>query len=107
MTLDSLWREALSGDDDARPWLCRTEDLQPFAYARGRDFFRRADHRCWAHLDDDQRLVSSRSGRAIAYRIGHVFYDSDTDAPIYYETTWSRLSPQHSVDLAPPRLLAS
>ncbi len=58
-----------------------------FAYAvGGHDFYRSSDHELWAH-ESDGILLSARSGVPFARRDGHVFYDIDTDAPLYYETT--------------------
>ncbi|HEY5013239.1 MAG TPA: hypothetical protein VIK61_11130 [Acidimicrobiia bacterium] len=72
---------------DTRPqpqtWLCRSDDHHTrFAYARVHDFYRASDHALWAHLRDGQ-LISARSGHPLAYQIGSVFYDTDTDQPIY------------------------
>ena len=73
--------------DEARPlplcWLYRCDDRSPFAYARGHDFIRNADHTLWAHLRDDQ-LMSVRSGEELAYRVGNVFYDAVSHEPVYY-----------------------
>jgi len=74
--------------DDHRPqatsWLYRWPERSPFAYARGDEFIRYADHARWAHRHDD-RLVSMRSGECLAYRVGNVFYDTVTNEPVYYE----------------------
>jgi len=75
-------------DTEQRPlaqcWLYRWQERSPFAYARGMEFIRYADHARWARLQDD-RLVSMRSGDCLAYRVGDVFYDSATKEPVYYE----------------------
>jgi hypothetical protein len=56
-----------------------------FAYAmHGHDFYRVADNSLWAHESEDL-LLSARSGRPLARRTGNVFYDFDSDAPLYYE----------------------
>jgi hypothetical protein len=66
-------------------WLVRAENHQPFAYARGHDFFRSSDHALWAHLSDDRWLLSARSGAPIAYRTGNYLYDAETHTPLFYE----------------------
>jgi len=56
-----------------------------FAYAmHGHDFYRVVDNSLWAHEREDL-LLSARSGRPLARRAGHVFYDFDSNAPLYYE----------------------
>jgi hypothetical protein len=56
-----------------------------YAYAtHGHDFYRVADNLLWAHESEDL-LLSARSGRPIARRTGDVFYDIDSDTPLYYE----------------------
>jgi hypothetical protein len=65
--------------------LNRITSDQVFAYAIGRyDFYRAADHVLWAH-ERDGLLVSARSGTPIARRDGNIFYDIDSDVPVYYE----------------------
>jgi hypothetical protein len=64
-------------------WLFRCEDSSPFAFARGNDFIRLADHALWAHLNDG-RLLSARSGDCLAYLRGRVFHNAETDEPAYY-----------------------
>ena len=67
----------------ARPRdLCRFDDGQLFAYARGHDFFRVSDSALWAHASDDL-LLSARSGTPLARRVGEVFYDVESGAPLY------------------------
>ena len=68
-----------------RPVLCRFEDHQPFAYARGEDYYRCADHTLWAHHTDGQ-LRSVRSGEPLAYQRGNLFYDNTTHRPRYYQS---------------------
>jgi hypothetical protein len=68
--------------------LCRFEDHRPFAYARGRDLIRLADHARWACLIDGH-LVSMCSGERLAYQRDNVFYDPLSHEPVDY------LSPQH------------
>jgi len=55
-----------------------------FAYGVGRDFRRAADHQLWAHESDDL-LLSARSGTPLARRVGRVFYDIETGAPLYHD----------------------
>ena len=65
-------------------WLYGCEDRSPFAFARGDEFIRYADHTRWARLCDD-RLLSMRSGACLAYRIGSVFCDAESGVPLYYQ----------------------
>jgi hypothetical protein len=69
---------------DRRRWLCKVDDDTAFAYARGHDFIRGRDHALWAHLSNGW-LLSARSGRRLAYQVGHVFYDAASGAAVYYE----------------------
>jgi len=56
-----------------------------FAYAeRGHEFIRASDRELWA-VERDDALVSARSGAVLAFRRGRVFFETDTDAPLYYE----------------------
>jgi hypothetical protein len=65
--------------------LCRFEDGLIFAYAeRGRDFIRASDRELWA-VERDDTLVSARSGATLAQRRGRVYFDVETNAPLYYE----------------------
>jgi hypothetical protein len=86
MTVQSVPKQRLSSTRDSAPWLLRVEDDQPFAYARGRDLYRVVDHARWAYLSTDGWLISARSGRPLAYCVDNVFYDAETDFPVYYET---------------------
>jgi hypothetical protein len=70
---------------DGRRVLCGFENHQPFAYTRGDDYFRCADHTLWAHRTDGQ-LLSVRSGEPIAYQRSNIFYDPITRQPAYYES---------------------
>jgi len=71
--------------DDLLPQrrLCRFDDGEEFAYARGHDFFRASDHELWAHLSGDL-LLSARSGTPFARRVGKAFHDVETDVPLFY-----------------------
>ena len=75
-----------AGDDKrvAQHWLYRCDDHTPFAFARGDDFIRYSDHTRWAWQHED-RLYSARSGACLAVRVDDVFYDVESDAPLYYE----------------------
>ena len=64
-------------------WLYRCEDHSPFAFSRGHDFIRWADHTRWARLRGDQ-LLSVGSGECLANRVGDIFYDPASHEPIYY-----------------------
>lgn len=65
--------------------LCRFEDGAVFAYAeRGHDFIRASDRELWA-VERDDALVSVRSGLALAYRRGRVYFAEETGEPLYYE----------------------
>lgn len=56
-----------------------------FAYALyGHDFYRASDDELWAH-ERDGLLLSARSGAPLARRAGRVFYDFETNVPLYYE----------------------
>ena len=73
-----------------RRTLYRTTDGSAFAYTRRRyDYLRTLDHTCWAH-ERDGLLVSTRSGAALARRVGDVFYDVESNVPLYYEGTSPR-----------------
>ncbi len=66
-------------------WLVGAEDHQPFAYARGQDFYRSSDDALWAHLSEDGWLLSARSSARIAYQTGNYFYDAESRTPVFYE----------------------
>jgi signal transduction protein with GAF and PtsI domain len=66
--------------------LCRFDDNQVFAYKRGHDLIRVADHTLWAH-ESGEILLSARSGRPIARRVGKTYLDVESDTPLYYELT--------------------
>ncbi len=69
-------------------WLCRAEDHSRFAYVRVHDFYRESDHELWARLEGEW-LLSVRSGRPLARQFGSVFFDTDTDEPVYfYESSY-------------------
>jgi hypothetical protein len=81
MVLDAVFEEHRPL---AQCWLYRWHERSPFAYARGDEFIRYADHARWAQLQED-RLISMRSGECLAFQVGNVFYDSATSEPLYYE----------------------
>ncbi len=64
--------------------LCRFDNGQVFAYRRGHDLIRAADHTLWAHQSGDI-LLSARSGRPIARRDGKAYLDIESNTPLYYE----------------------
>ena len=65
--------------------LCRFEDGVVFAYAeRGTEFIRASDRELWA-VERDDALVSARSGVVLAHRRGRVYFEAETDEPLYYE----------------------
>ena len=56
-----------------------------FAYAmHGHDFYRASDHVLWAH-ESEGLLLSARTGTPFARRDGHVFFDIESNVPLYYE----------------------
>jgi len=70
---------------DGRRCLCHVADHALFAYAMtDHDFYRAADHQLWAHESDDL-LLSARFGTPLARRSGNVFYDIETNVPLYHE----------------------
>ncbi len=81
-------RSAESDGDVPSEWrrlLCRLSVDEVFAYAvGGHDFYRAGDHELWAH-ESDGLLLSARSGGPLARRDGRVFYDIESDIPLYYE----------------------
>ena len=77
----------------AQRWLYRGDDRSPFAFARGDEFIRYADHTRWARLCDN-RLLSIRSGTCLAYRIGSTFFDAESNNPVYYQSATVAL-PDH------------
>ncbi len=77
--------EGLHETDITNRQLSRSDDDSVFAYARGRTFFRSRDHAAWAQLSNAQ-LLSNRSGRCLAYKLGNTFYDPSSHEPLYYET---------------------
>jgi hypothetical protein len=64
--------------------LCSFDDGRVFAYKRGHDLIRAADHSLWAH-ESGEILLSARSGRPIARRVGKAYVDVETEQPLYYE----------------------
>jgi hypothetical protein len=80
------WLEA--GDrppEDHVRCLCRFEDGAVFAYAeRGNELIRASDRELWA-VERDDTLVSVRSGVVLARRRGRVYFEAETEAPLYYE----------------------
>ena len=85
-----LSREPLAETGDHPPedhlrCLCRFEDGAVFAYAeRGNELTRASDRELWA-VERNDTLVSVRSGVVLARRRGRVYFEAETDAPLYYE----------------------
>jgi hypothetical protein len=70
---------------DHQRCLVRFDDGEVFAYIeRGHEYVRTRDHELWATERDDM-LVSARSGLPLAYRRGKVFFEPNSDEPLYYE----------------------
>jgi hypothetical protein len=70
---------------DWRRQLRRISVDDVFAYAvTGHDFYRARDRALWAH-ESDGLLMSARSGTILARRDGSIFYDVESDVPLYYE----------------------
>jgi hypothetical protein len=66
-------------------YLCRVTDREVHAYAPDRrDFYLVADDTLWAH-ESHAWLLSPVSGSPLAHRIGSIYYDAVTSAPMYYE----------------------
>jgi hypothetical protein len=85
---DRARQPSLSGSPVPANWrrrLCRFSLDEVFAYAvAGHDFYRASDDALWAH-ESDGLLMSARSGTILARRDGRVFYDIESDVPLYYE----------------------
>ncbi len=64
--------------------LFRCDDGEVFAYLqRGSEFVRVSDHEVWATEQDDE-LVSARSGEPLAYRRGDFYYEFGTGLGLYF-----------------------
>lgn len=67
-------------------YLRRIDDGRLFAYEQGGRFFHRvADGEVWAYVTANY-LYSARSGAALAYRVGTVYYDAEQHRPLYSES---------------------
>jgi hypothetical protein len=86
-------------------WLYRCADRSPFAFSRGDDFIRWADHTRWARLCGD-RLLSVESGECLADRVGGVFYDAVSHEPIYYQRFPAPIRGHHPFGSTPIKLAA-
>jgi hypothetical protein len=76
----------------------RVADTEMFAYAaRGTGFFRASDRTLWAH-EHDGVLLSARSGAPLAHRVGNVFYDLESELPLYIEDTHAPAAPAGTPD---------
>jgi len=70
---------------DGRRRLCRFAVDEAFAYVvHGHDFYRASDDVLWAH-EREGVLLSARTGMPFARRDGNVFFDVESNAPLYYE----------------------
>ena len=67
--------------------LCRIEDGEVFAYAHGHELVRVRDQELWA-VERHDTLISVRSGAALAYREGKVWFATETREPLYYERAY-------------------
>ena len=65
-------------------YLLRVDDHEVVAYARGgHDFYRASDDALWAH-ESNGHLLAVRSGATLAREIDHIYYDAESNAPLYY-----------------------
>jgi len=81
---------------DWRRRLCRISVDEVFAYAvAGHDFYRAGDHQLWAH-ESDGVLLSARSGNPLARREGSVFFDIESNVPLYYEDRRAEPGPEQT-----------
>ena len=87
---------------DGRRRLTRFSAAEDFAYAVGSyDFYRAADHTLWAH-ESQGLLLSARSGTPLARRNGNIFYDIDSNTPLYFEDCGSMsLRPDPRIAMMP------
>jgi len=93
--------EAGSVPSEWRRRLCRLSVDEVFAYAvAGHDFYRAGDHELWAH-ESGSLLLSARSGSPLARRDGRIFYDIDSDVPLYYEDRRAGLERERPSDEPP------
>jgi hypothetical protein len=75
----------LAPHDAPRRTLCRFAVDDTFAYAtQGHDFYRAADDELWAH-ESDGYLLAAHSGTPFAHRRGRVYYEVESEEPLYYE----------------------
>jgi hypothetical protein len=78
-------REIRLVSEDARRCLYQFAADETFAYAAsGHDFYRVSDDVLWAH-ESDGFLLAAHSGAPFARRVGHVYYEVESDEPLYYE----------------------
>ena len=67
-------------------YLCRVDDNSLHAYASTRrDFHLASDDTLWAH-ESHGWLLAASSGTQFAHRVGNIYYDAQTEAPMYFET---------------------
>ena len=69
-------------------YLCRVDDQQVHAYAprRAATSTSASDDTLWAH-ESHGWLLAATSGKGFAHRVGNVYYDAQTEAPVYFETS--------------------
>jgi hypothetical protein len=85
---------ASTGNSDVRAWLRRVKGASAFAYA-GHDpeGIRASDRAQWAP-ERHGLLFSARSGMPLARRVDDVFYDLETDTPLYYQEAHQTPDPE-------------
>jgi hypothetical protein len=67
-------------------YLCRVDDNSLHAYASTRrDFHLASDDSLWAH-ESHGWLLGATTGARFAHRVGSIYYDAQTEAPVYFET---------------------
>ena len=71
-------------------YLLRVDDQEVVAYANGgHDFYRASDDALWAHESGDH-LLAVRSGATLARKIDSIYYDAESNAPLYYLSAVTR-----------------
>lgn len=75
----------LASPNGERRSLCRFAVDEVFAYSsHGHDFYRIIDDELWAH-ESDGFLLAPHSGTPFARRVGRVYYEVESEEPLYYE----------------------
>ena len=75
----------------------RAAEVSKDGTVQGAGFFRAADRTLWAH-EHDGLLLSARSGAPLAHRVGNIFYDLESDRPLYIEDTHAQLASPGTAD---------